>query len=437
MRTKRRTLIALGLTMALGVLTTACGMDADRAVDDDTVMCIYGKGGKDGTGLKDPSPVLPGTRTHVRTDADRPIVRIPVSNRFYEISKDWSTKDAGAATHIEGFAARVVPVEVQIKAHFVFNAARACDWMDAHGKRNSPGGVYSQEIPPREIWEQVGYNPQARASVELPALDMGFNVRQGIVTPWLGWLNENMGEVMDDVVQPILRQYEWDVMHFNDLVEYTGSNPDIGEPGEMVPMHRILEEEISIAFTNGLNRRIGDVENDSHFFCGIGHDQSRPDSCPPIVIQILDVTPGNGQLVADRTAVAETEEANRLALDQQAVNNRFEEDQLDQREAEVERQEREAELADRESAQAIADAERAAAQQAAIEAAKIQADVDAGLYEQRIREAEIAGAESVAPCTASGVTGIDCVYLILALNGGELPDSLGGTFVVPQSGSGG
>ena len=392
-------------------------------------MCIYGKGGKDGTGLKDPSPVLPGTRTHVRTDESRPIVRIPVSNRFYEISQDWSTKDAGAATHIDGFAARVVPVDLQIKAHFVFNATRACDRMDAHGKRNSPGGVYRQEIPPRDLWESLGYNPGERAAVDLPKLDMGFNARSGIVSPWLIWLNENFGEVMDDVVQPILRQYEWDVMHFNDLVEHDG---------EMVPMHRVLEEEISIAFTDALARRIGDVEEGSHFFCGIGHNQSQPNECPPILIQILDVTPDNTSLVEQRVSITETEEANNQALELEAVDNAYQEDLLEQRDADVERREREAELADRESAQNIADQERIAAEQAAIEAAQRQAQEDAGVIEQRIRDAEIDGLEAVAPCTAAGVTGLDCAYLIIAINGGQLPESLGGTFVVPQaSGSGG
>lgn len=435
-RSKRTSALALLVLMAMTV--SACGLldsDIDQArgrridvaVPEDQVLCEYGAGGEDGFGLQAGSPILPGSATFVRSYSNRIMVAGPLTNRFYEISQKLpgeagpESRDAGAATFIRVLDKDGIPVHVEAKLHFVFNAEQFCNWFATHGTRNSsvPGTYFSDD--------------GSGNSIELGRYDMGFNVRNRIVSPWLTVLNEQFGQVLDDVVNEIVDDYGWEAMVFNkDIAVQDASGATVNRP-----IYDVIEERATERFSDQLDLEYGDAESDRRFYCGPGHNQSNPDNCNDIRVQVLRITAEDATLVEQITQLATEKEADRIELEQRrqeqlqiAALQAIDEENADARDASIA-------LLERLSEQRIREAQIQAAEDAAIEAAQLEAENSVGgVNELRYQQALLDAQVRVAACSAAQVTGLDCVYLIAVLSGIDLPASLGGTFVVPQSGIG-
>lgn len=420
MRLKIRVPVLLVLVMALVVsacatrLEEARGGRVDVAVPDDAVLCEYGAGGQDGLGLLR-NPILPGSDTYIQSYKNRYVVSVPLSNRFYEVS-ELPSRDAGAPRYFEVLDKDGVPMLIQSKLHFVFNAEQACNWFDTHGGRNS-------------AVEATYYaDDGSGASVTLRRYDMGFNVRNRIVSPWLTVLNEQFGQVEYDVFVVLAREFSWSELVFNEDVEITFAGVVYSGPAQDV-----WDKAATAMFSDRLDEEYGDAESDRRFYCGPGHNQANPDDCRDIRVQTLDFSPKDGSLVDAVTSLATQREANRIAQERarEEQNQRaaLQQIAIENADAEDDRLELERRLSD----QRILAATIAAQEAAAIEAAELLAaagegGVDALTYEQQLRAAEL----SVAACNAAEVTGIECVYLISVLLRQGLPDGLGGTYVVPQ-----
>lgn len=372
----------LALLTALVVLAAGCS--TTQSVPTDAVACVYGAGGDDGLDLKD--QFLPGSEPF-RVRDGREVVQIPTSDRFYLITANDETRDPGAPANIEAIDNGRTPVRWELQARFVFNAAVACDWFDQHGLRNA--------VPT----EQSRY-------------DMGFNTR-GQVTPWLQWLSENVAVVLDRTVGQVSQDYPWENLTYDFPVaaDALGNVPPDASEEELRSTLEAAEADLTAAFSTRLHERIGTADG-IPFFCGIGHNQATPEDCGPIQIEIIDVRPANEQLLADREAVEE---------EQAALDNARDLEQIAAERAVLDQTARE-----RAEAEAIAEARS----QANIEAAQIRAELGISdetldVIELEVRRAQNEAAVQVAPCTAVGVTGIECVLLLAVLNGTDLPTVLG------------
>lgn len=433
--------------LAAATLLPACGADDENIpLSDDEVLCIYGAGGKDGFGLKE-KPILPGQADSIKQREDRIVVRIPLSNRFYEIS-ELPSRDAGAAKYIKVFDKDGIPVHVQMKIHFVFNAQAACDWFDAHGARNSKsGGTYCA----------VDGDP----CITLDKYDMGFNARGGIVTPWINSLNEQQGQVADDMANIVVDDYGWEEMAFDKDIMVKESETEIP-----VPVRTVIEERLTEMFSPQYNEEYGDVESDRKFFCGTNHNQAQPDVCPNMRVQILDIQPEDANLTAQITSLANKKESDRLLLEDQRRDAEFqkqarenekakteqdrayeaekaEQDRIYQAEkAEQDRLAAEAlanerdkllELQERQAQQEIREAQIANEKAAQIAADKRASEEANGVFEDQLQDAQLQGAKDMAWCLAPepDITGLDCVFLISIQKGIPLPPNVGATFNVP------
>jgi hypothetical protein len=452
MRKLRQGVVITGLvSVALlgAILLPSCGADDENIpLSDDEVLCIYGAGGEDGFGLKE-GPILPGQNASVKQREDRPVVRIPLSNRFYEVSKG-PGRDAGAATHIKVFDKDGIPVHVQAKVHFVFNAQAACDWFDAHGARNSKTGAQY-------------CSPNGDNCVQLGKYDMGFNARGGIVTPWINSLNEQYGQVLDDVANVTVDDYGWEEMAFDEDVMVTESETEVAKP-----VRTVIEEQLTARFSAQFNDEYGDVESDRKFFCGTNHNQANPNACPDMRVQILDIQPEDEKLTQQITSLANKKESDRLLLEDQRRDAEFQKQARENEKAKTEQDRTyEADKAeqdriyaadkaerDRLAAEALADEqdklldlkERQAQQEirdAAIaneKAAKIAADKRAseeanGVFEDQLQDAQLQGAKDMAWCIAPepDIVGLDCVFLISIQKGIPLPPHVGATYNIPTA----
>lgn len=373
-----RYLKPLILMLVLAISITAC---QNTSIPTDSVACVYGAGGNDGLDLKD--QYLPGSEPF---DArDRRVVEIPTSNRFYLITTNDATRDPGAPAYIaapDSPENGITELRWEVKNDFVFNAQPSCEWFNQHGLRNA-----------------VDYN-------------MGFNVR-GEVTPWMQWLAENFGTSMQRAVNEVSREFSWEQLVFDHPIgaNALGVLPDDATEEDQRLARRVAEERLVEVFTAELNDRIGTAEG-VPFFCDIGHNQATPEDCENIGVEIVDINPTDTSLVEGRQQI-QAEQAN--------LDNA---EQL----AEIAEQQVALDDANRERAEtaAIADAESEARQQAAQLRAELGiTDAEVDILELEVLRAQNNASLQVAPCTAIGATGLDCVLLLAVLNGVDLPTVLG------------
>lgn len=422
--TRMRVLIVLLLAT---VVAAGCSTEIDRArgqridvaIPDDGVICEYGAGGRDGLGLIR-GPILAGynTQGYIETYARRLLPTMPLSNRFYEVS-ELPSRDAGAPYFFEVLDRENVPFRIESKLHFVFNAEQACNWFDTHGGRNSsvPATYFADDGSGR--------------SATLDRYDMGFNVRDRVVTPWLTVLNEQFGQTEKDVFTALAKRFSWSELAFNEDVEFTQ------EDGTVVtlPAREAFERMATDLFSDRLDEQYGDAESDRRFYCGVGHNQANPDECRDIRVQILDIYSSDLTLMEQVTALATQREADRIEIEQAKQTRDHEAELLRIASESADAKDEALLLEQRLSSQRITEAQIAAAEEAAILAAELSAaNAEGGVNDLTYQEALQAAQIAVAACNAAGVTGIECVYLIAVLNGQSLPDSLGGTFVIPQAG---
>ena len=417
---------ALALLVLATVIVSACSSERDRArgdrydvaIPDDGVICEYGAGGQDGLGLIR-GPILAGYNTegYIESYTNRLLPTMPLSNRFYEVS-ELPSRDAGAPRYFEVLDVENVPFRIESKLHFVFNAEQACNWFDTHGGRNSSVAT--------TYWSDDGSGRFA----ELGRYDMGFNVRDRVVTPWLTVLNEQFGQTEKDVFTALARRFSWSELAFNSDVDYTQDDGTV----VVLPAREAFEKMATDLFSDRLDEQYGDAESDRRFYCGVGHNQANPDDCRNIRVQILDAYSSDLSLMEQVTALSTQREADRIEIEQAKQERDHEAELLRIASESADAQDDALLLEQRLSDQRITAAQIAAAEEAAILAAELSAaNAEGGVndltFQQDLQEAQIA----VAACSAAEVTGLECVYLIAVLNGTDLPDSLGGTFFVPQA----
>lgn len=422
-----RTRLRVLAVMAVSTLVlSACSTDLDRArgeridvaIPDDGVICEYGAGGRDGLGLIR-GPILAGYNAQgfIESYSRRLLPTMPLSNRFYEVS-ELPSRDAGAPRYFEVLDRENVPFRIESKLHFVFNAEQACNWFDTHGGRNSSvRAVYFAD-------------DGSGRSAELGRYDMGFNVRDRVVTPWLTVLNEQFGQTEKDVFIALAKRFSWSELAFNQDVDFTLPDGTVTR----MPAREAFERLATDAFSDRLDEQYGDAESDRRFYCGVGHNQANPDDCRDIRVQILAVYSSDLALMEQVTALATQREADRIEIEQAKQRRDHEAELLRIASESADAKDAALLLEQRLSNQRITEAQIAAAEEAAIRAAELAAaNAEGGVndltYQQALQAAQIA----VAACNAAGVTGLECVYLIAVLNGQGLPDSLGGTFIIPQA----
>ncbi|NQV06972.1 hypothetical protein HQ535_10490 [bacterium] len=422
-RMPMRVLVVVMLSI---LVASACSSEVERArgnrfdvaIPDDGVICEYGAGGRDGLGLIR-GPILAGFNTdgYIESFINRLLPTMPLSNRFYEVS-GLPSRDAGAPYFFEVLDRENVPFRIESKLHFVFNAEQACNWFDTHGGRNS-------SVPATYVSDD-GSGRYA----DLGRYDMGFNVRDRVVTPWLTVLNEQFGQTEKDVFTALAKKFSWSELAFNADVDYTQEDGSV----IVLPARDAFERLATATFSDRLDIQYGDAESDRRFYCGVGHNQANPDECRDIRVQILDIYSSDLSLMEQVTSLSTQKEADRIEIEQAKQTRDHEAELLRIASESADAKDDALLLEQRLSNQRITEAQIAAAEQAAVRAAELSAaSTEGGVNDLTHQESLQAAQIEVAACDAAEVTGLDCVYLIAVLNGQHLPDSLGGTFIIPQA----
>jgi hypothetical protein len=327
MRRMVKRLAMLPLLAVAVVSMAACTHKATTSSDE--MFCIYDTGIHKGN--KFVKSVPPGGVTE-DTPADSEVVKIPVSNRFYNATSDASA-DPGAPKFYQGFTSGSIKVNVQGQNRFRFNTAgnKPCEWYAKHGRRNLNGHG-----------------------------DLGFNIRGDANQGWFLFLAENFGKTQQQAVNEVLGRYYWPAVVYNYPVNAgeTGLVPDGQEPGELTRVK--LGRELGEQFTKDLNANLG-----GDYFCGIDPDpNNNENACPPIRFQVTDVVTDDPKLMEDRAAFEN--------LRQQLLNGKLA--------TEVQKQNGAAALEAEKNRQALLEAQRNNAKtQAEIDDAKCLARAERGL----------------------------------------------------------
>lgn len=275
----RRVVAAMAATAA--VLTLAACSAA--APGPDAVGCVYDK---NDALVKTLAP----SSDEITLGSEQYLVRIPVSDRFYNVTRDDATRDALApVVYDRAFARGNVAMFLEGKTRFRFNESLACDWFAKHGRRNAPSeGEFKGDLQ---------FNARGEASLE---------------SPWFRYLAENFGDTMQKTSTEVMGSYDWAPLTFNypENANEQGILPE-GEPAGK-SSREALEKDLGERFTQNLNESLG-----GNYFCGVG---GSADECPPITFEILKVEPQNAQLVTDRQAVEDAKSANETAQQLNELN---------------------------------------------------------------------------------------------------------------------
>jgi hypothetical protein len=273
----KKRILGVLVAAAFGASLAACGITDQYATStSDTHVCVFDGSERGGQRLK--FQIAPGADSEEIDDNDQ-VVRIPASNRFWNVTRDDSVRDPGAPVHYTGNARNGVPVYIEGQIRFRFNLELACEWYSRHGRRNA---------------DENG--------------DLGFNIRGDANQGWFRFGNENFVLTMQEVVSEQLSQFDAEALHYNYPENY---NPDTGE-GSGRPTRQVLAEVLGQAYTERLARNIA-----GSYFCG-PEEPTADNPCPAITFQVFYAGPGNeSPLVQERDRV----EAARRALERQADEN--------------------------------------------------------------------------------------------------------------------
>lgn len=222
--------------------------------------------------------------------SDTVIYTVPTSDRFYNIDPNRSIADDGAPEYVTGRAFGGKDTLAKVHVRFKFNQTKICQWVLQHGKRNDGNNdgdlQFNARLAPNDP------NPKDRRAN----------------TEWAVWLNENFPSNMQRASEPLWQQYEWPAMVFNYPLnaDSNGVLPKDAKPDTLT--RKKLETDLGKAFSDELNGKLGD-----NFFCGVGYRPTSPDVCPPIDIQIDDITLVDQKAITDRRDLdAKRDEANNL-----------------------------------------------------------------------------------------------------------------------------
>lgn len=263
---KGRITFGLLVIVAAGFALFAAGCGSKNVnADSDNLACVYDGSNTGGHRFK--YEVQPGQ--HIKTGSNDQVVKIPVSNRFYDMTST-DSHDTLAPTRLLAYAADNTPVWVQGELRFRFNTEgnKACEWYSKHGRRNDTG--------PNGLGFNVrGTNEQANAG-------------------WFHFLAENFGVTAQQVVHDKSSDWSWEqLVYGNDAGAKASASPALTSPSVSVAYGKFIGGE----FTKYLTDNLG-----GQYFCGIqpaitgtGTDPN----CPPIYFQVLSIEPKDASLTAE------------------------------------------------------------------------------------------------------------------------------------------
>lgn len=252
-------LIVLGAVFLMG----ASGCSKHAVAKSDETVCVYDGSTNGAQKLK--YQLFPGQNPR-NTDGNDEIVHIPASYRFYAAFKNRSIADAGAPYFYLGYAKGNTPLQVQGTVRFKFNLDNACEWYARHGRRNTQGGT-------------LGFN--ARSSGSASAL-----------SPWVKWLNENFGTVMEQTIKSNTIDFTWPELVY-------GNDSESGITRKQ-PVDIAYGKYIGKLFTQRLEKSLG-----GKFFCGTDvsiwdADEVTDPACPPIFFDTGPIVTADRQLMVER-----------------------------------------------------------------------------------------------------------------------------------------
>lgn len=253
--------IFLILAVVLGVVLAGCGQQA-VAKSDETV-CVFDGSTHGAQKLK--YQLLPGSNPR-HSDGNDEIVHIPTSYRFYAAFQDRSNADYGAPSYYLGYAKGNTPVQVQGTIRFRFNVDRACEWYAKHGRRNAVNG-------------SLGFNARSNGSASAN-------------TPWVQFLNNNFGTVMNQVIRDNTLDFTWPELVY-------GNDPD-AQSQHARPIDVTYGKFIGKLFTDRLNQSLG-----GNFFCGTdpslwAASDITDVNCPPIYFDTGPIVTSDRNLMIER-----------------------------------------------------------------------------------------------------------------------------------------
>lgn len=379
--TSKRWRRVFGAIAVAGLLTSlaACSSQ-DVNGQSDEVTCVYDHE----TGQLVGEPMMPGSAQRT-ADSDDKVVKIPTSDRFWDISST-SSRDAAAPEYLVAHDASYKETHTVIQVRFRFNAALACKWYDQHGRRDAV---------------ETGGDPQ-------------FNINGNPNTPWQKWLNRNFTGLEDTINQDLVSKYNWEYLEFNFPVNadkngvlpyLPDENPEDGiPPGKVEPglqTLRQIEIDFGKALSDQLTKALGD-----QYFCGI--DYSPGGACTPLLVNIKQITLADQTPVTNRKALIDQAEANATALEK-------------------------AELTRAGTEAAVAAQQATVSQQAQIDQINADAAIAKAANDKAVADAQAAlklaqGQDDIAPCLALGTTSAsECAELLVAIANGTLRPAAGGT----------
>lgn len=347
------------------------------------VTCVYDK--EDGT----VESIPPGGGTRWIED-DAEVWRVPTSQRFWNIDTDEKVRDAGAPAGILGLDSGYKEVVMNAHAEFYVNQAHACDLNTRHIKRNVQSDQYGEDDT--ESVQKAGYN-----------------VRGDAAQPWFVLLNEKLSAAMVKQGKPLLGRYSWEYYNLEFPINAdTNGKLKCGEVSEdCQPGERAIDAlapDYGKLVTDQLNKQIG-----KDYFCGTGYDPEKPDVCPPIFIEITNISLVDKKPLQDRQKLVDitekTDNDQRLAqLTEDATKAA-----VDAQRAKLEQSKALQELIDSYGGvdPGVAEAQRAA---------ELDRILAAGKADVAVENARAEIAKDLAACQEAKATGRDCALIIAALH---------------------
>ena len=202
----------LAVVLAAAAFTSACSSQYASSTSDQHV-CVFDGSERGGQKLKFQIP--PGAESKEVDDNDH-VVKLPASNRFWNVSSNRAVADPGTPNNYTGNAKEGVPVFVEGQIRFRFNLELACEWYSKHGRRNA---------------DENG--------------DLGFNIRgdSAANAGWFRFGNENFVLTMQEVVSEEMSRFDAEALHYNWAEDY---NPETGE-GAGRPIRQVLGDVLGDA----------------------------------------------------------------------------------------------------------------------------------------------------------------------------------------------
>lgn len=287
---KHRLIKRLSLVLALVTLTTvmtSCGWFPDEIFSGgNQYICVINTR----TG-KEVKQIAPAEEKGYSLGDDEVAYYVPIDNRFYNIDPNRGIADDGAPAFLTGSAKGYKEIQAIIHFRFRFNQSKICGengWVLRHGKRND-----------------LDDNGDLQFNARLEPDDPNEPNRRAL-TEWARNLNENLAPGAQKVAKPLWQTFSWPNLEFDYPIGADENgvlvNATANDGGD-TPSSTYGQLEISIgkALSKELKAKLGD-----DYFCGVGYNANKPEVCPPIDVDLIDVSlvdqaPVEARLALDRS----------------------------------------------------------------------------------------------------------------------------------------